>query len=223
MDANQFIAALSDKIDRREQFEELLVAVYKRVYGPSYTRDFIAHGRHGAYWRVDRVWATARSLFRESPCDRACPSGLLVHEQAGQAVREHLRCHFGVYAMPATSCGRLTSCPGGLGFTRMKTTRRLWRTRPTLPPRAKETPVDRPWPRLLRKFNPTMPDSELAELEATYRSDLSDEIEFITDEEALVEAYLQGPSSCMSHPSKYFDLPEGLHPVQVYADAPGWL
>lgn len=221
MDANQFIAALSDKIDRREQFEELLVAVYKHVYGPSYTRDFIAHERHGSYWRVNRVWAAARSLFKESPCDRVCSSGLFVHEQAWWAVREHLRCLFGVYETPSDVLWKTDLLPWWAGVHQSKDDPTLVAYTPDAATGQRDARVKIALGRLLRKFNPTMPDSELAELEATYRSDLSDEIEFITDEEALVEAYLQGPSSCMTHPSTYFDLPEDLHPVQVYAGAPG--
>lgn len=221
MDANQFIAALSDKIDRREQLEELLEAVYKRVYGSSCTRNFVVRGSHGLHWRVDKVWSAARSLFKEPPCDRASPPGLHVHEQAWWAVREHLRCLSGVYAMPSDVLWRTDLLPWWAGVHQSKDDPTLVAYTPDATTGQRDARVKIALGRLLRKFNPTMPDDELAALEATYRSDLSDEIEFITDEAALVEAYLRGPSSCMSKPSAYFNLPNGQHPVQVYAGAPG--
>lgn len=222
MDANQFIAALSDKIDRREKLEEIIEAVYAQVYGASYRRDFVVGNRHGQYWRVGKVWAAARALFKDPP---PAPSPALqefhVHEQAWWAVREYLRCIFGVYEMPSDVLRKVDLLPWWAGVHQSKDDPTLVAYTPDAATGQRDARVKIALGRLLRKFNPTMPDSELAELEATYRSDLSDEIEFITDEEALVEAYLQGPSSCMAHPSTYFDLPEDLHPVQVYADAPG--
>lgn len=221
MDTNQFLAALAGKIDRREQLEELLEVAYQRVYGTTFAREGTALGSHGRYWKVDNLCSVVRSAFRGLPVERTPSLALRVHEQAWWAVREHLRCFLGVYEMPSEVLWNTHHLPWWAGVHQSKDDPTLVAYTPDAAMGERDARVKIALGRLLRKFNPTMPDAELASLEAAYRGDLSDEIEFITDEAALVEAYLHGPSSCMSKNSAYFGLPEGQHPVQVYAGAPG--
>jgi hypothetical protein len=69
--------------------------------------------------------------------------------------------------------------------------------------------------RYLTKFYPDMSPDEVRRLAAIIEADL--ELMFAKTPDEIVEAYLNGPSSCMSHPKR--DYLGHLHPVAVYGDS----
>jgi hypothetical protein len=69
--------------------------------------------------------------------------------------------------------------------------------------------------RYLTKFYPDMQADEVRRLAAIIEADL--ELSFAVTPDEIVEAYLNGPSSCMSHPKG--DYSGHLHPVAVYGDS----
>lgn len=69
--------------------------------------------------------------------------------------------------------------------------------------------------RYLTKFYPTMAPDEVRRLAAVIEADL--ELHFAVTADEIVKAYLNGPSSCMSHPKSHYS--GHIHPGAVYGDS----
>jgi hypothetical protein len=72
--------------------------------------------------------------------------------------------------------------------------------------------------KFLRKHLLLVTDHAIADMEAAFRAEMSDEIEIIPPDR-IAEAYVQGPSSCMTHHKAHWNLKH--HPAEVY-NAPGF-
>ncbi len=69
--------------------------------------------------------------------------------------------------------------------------------------------------RLLLRLYPHAPDTAIASIVSDHEAEINLQVEFLTDADAIEQAYITGPQSCMSKP--FTGMP---HPSRVYA-APG--
>lgn len=224
----QMKEALSTKITSMEQLNEIIVAAYptNNTYVP-------AEGRRSEYSslisQAYRPTPPDRDIAWQDPAfgsDWACSVVVSARRQMPDKsrwwlMREWLRLYYGVYSTTsplwnttfhlrladfAPHCARDGTDPSMIAFT------------PDPEAGAADKQLRTTLSKFVRKFCPSLPDHVLRDIEASHRADLSNEIEILTGVSEIVDAYLTGPSSCMSH--KVSDYAGKIHPAGVYA-APG--
>ncbi len=74
--------------------------------------------------------------------------------------------------------------------------------------------------KFLRKYAFMLTDAYIQQLDAEHRADMLAEIELLPPSQ-FQWAYMNGPTSCMSHKPDYWHMPDHVHPLDAY-DAPGF-
>lgn len=234
-------AALANKITSKEEFDEILLGAHRsNLIGLPEAR---SEDRR-TVTRARTVYATARHTYvspnglrvedLESLQGISLPSYLAprnldgaylgeIHHTRWWMLRDHLR----ILLNYPTSVSDVME-PMVRLFAELSIHKRaddddittVWYT-PDPASGERDAPVRTTLARLIRKLYPGMPDETIRDLEAEHRAEMNNEIEFVTGA-AIPDAYMAGPSSCMSYAASHWgNHLDGHHPTEVY-DAPGF-
>lgn len=204
-------AALSQKIDSREKFDQFL-----RDHG-------LTSAICGNTYRLDAL--VIPYSFPAVTSGLAFTKGPALPGAYWWWVREMLRLKFGVYPSIEES-SVIAACYANaftIGYAPHVSVKDPGRIAVTMSPddgaRDKQTPIS--LGKWLRKVFPTMPDDAIQQAEATHRADISNELEVVrtAEEVEYVYTHMVGDTGCMRYAASYYG--QSIHPSIVYS-SPGY-
>ena len=242
MNLTEFKARLAEKITSREQFDALMAHINgealhtgRRVSSPlgesKIVHDYSFTAQRLAQLRADTtvgvncfVPGTEPQRLVHLPYSEISydnNSGWTIHGSRWWLVRDWLRIRLGIYPMTETLTALTNTAPMA-HFAVHCAVEGDDRNMVAYTPDPEYGEADRKrrttLSRLLRQLYPASPEDYLRDVEARHRAEMTNELEMVTGE-AIIDAYLAGPSSCMAKQLSSFGTP--VHPLKVY-DAPGW-
>ena len=207
----EFITALRCKIDSKEKLDDLLRAAGCTAY-------------IGKPASLDPS-VSSKNYDVMSICDRygiECLSRVYrIHPSRWWVIREELRFSFGVY----TTMPQLEESHEAIATLMTHPSledRMLVAYTPSIEAGEQDKQRVTTLSRLLRQFSMHLPEDAFRDLEAQYRSEMSDELTILTGAD-IAKAYDRGPQSCMSNDGRYWtrDGIGGHHVADVWDGAPG--
>lgn len=240
---NQMREALRAKITSKEQLDRIIVqGIYNKEYvgtpaekndaGRIVRSEQFYHINHGAFVPISPQWTefSQRTGFTLSMSTaRLLSSGALqlvngLHHTRWWLMREWMRMYYGVYDLSPPLAQVARYRPGlAIHCALDGDDRSMVAYTPDPAAGEADRQVRTSLGKLLRKLFPEWPDDLIRDIEAAHRADMSDEVEFITGADAMVNAYLEGPDSCMKKPRGHWADKIGVdrHPIEAY-DMPGF-